>query len=48
MHPPSAERRQNLRETIARLQLAAPNDKLYLGRENLARRLTHKEREFAE
>ena len=47
-HPPSAERRQNLRETLARLQTAAPNDKLYLGRENLVRRLTRKEREFAE
>lgn len=47
-HPPSAERNQNLRATFDKLQVAAPNDKLYLGRENLTRRLTRQQREFAE
>ncbi len=47
-HPPSAERRENLRATFAKLQTAEPNDMLYLGRENLARRLTRKQREFAD
>lgn len=47
-HPPSAERRENLRATIAKLQAARPAARLYLGRENLARRLTRQQREFAE
>ena len=47
-HPPSAERRANLTATFEQLQAAAPQARLYLGRENLARRLTRKQREFAE
>jgi predicted Zn-dependent protease len=47
-HPPSAERRENLVATFQKLQAAAPSDKLYIGRENLARRLTRQQREFIE
>jgi predicted Zn-dependent protease len=47
-HPLTAERRESLRATYAELQAAAPSDKLYLGRENLARRITRTQREFAE
>jgi predicted Zn-dependent protease len=47
-HPLSAERQQHLRETIAALSAAEPKADFYLGRENLARRLTRKQREFAE
>jgi Peptidase family M48 len=47
-HPLTAERRDNLRATYAQLQAAAPNEHLYLGRENLARRLPRSQREFAE
>jgi len=47
-HPPSAERRENLHATLEKLQAAGPEAKLYLGRENLARRLTRQQREFAE
>ena len=47
-HPPSAERRQNLQATFQKLQAAEPKDKNYLGRENLARRLTKAQQEFAE
>ena len=47
-HPPSAERRENLAATFQKLQVAGAKEKLYLGRENLARRLTRQQREFAE
>lgn len=47
-HPLTAERRENLTETYANLQIAEPKDRLYLGRENLSRRLTRAQREFAE
>jgi predicted Zn-dependent protease len=47
-HPLTAERRENLTATFTDLQAAAPRAKLYLGRENLARRLTRAQREFAE
>ncbi|HEX5104785.1 MAG TPA: M48 family metallopeptidase, partial [Pirellulaceae bacterium] len=47
-HPLTAERRENLTQTFATLQAAEPKGDLYLGRENLARRLTRAEREFAE
>jgi predicted Zn-dependent protease len=47
-HPLSAERRENLQKTFAEQVAAEPKDKLYLGRENLTRRLTRKQREFAE
>jgi predicted Zn-dependent protease len=47
-HPLTAERRENLTQTHADLQAAEPKAGLYLGRENLARRLTRAQREFAE
>jgi predicted Zn-dependent protease len=47
-HPLTAERRESLRATYAELQAAAPTEKLYLGRENLVRRITRTQREFAE
>jgi predicted Zn-dependent protease len=47
-HPLTAERRENLTETYAALQTAEPRTNLYLGRHNLARRLTRAQREFAE
>ena len=47
-HPLTAERRANLTKTYAGLQAAEPRAKLYLGRENLARRLTRAQREFPE
>jgi predicted Zn-dependent protease len=47
-HPLTAERRENLTQTYAELQAAEPKAKLYLGRENLARRLTRAQREFPE
>jgi predicted Zn-dependent protease len=47
-HPLTAERRKNLRATYLELQAATPNERLYLGRENLKRRTTRQERELAE
>jgi predicted Zn-dependent protease len=47
-HPLTAERRESLRTTYAQLQADSPNDHLYLGRENLTRRLTRQQREFEE
>ena len=47
-HPLTAERRENLTQTYAELQAAEPRAKLYLGRENLARRLTRLQKEFPE
>lgn len=47
-HPLTAERRESLRTTYAQLQAATPNDHLYLGRENLTRRLARQQREFAD
>jgi predicted Zn-dependent protease len=47
-HPPSAERRENLAATFQKLQAAGAKEKLYLGRENLARRLTRQQRDFAD
>ena len=47
-HPLTAERRENLTKTFADLQAAEPRANLYLGRENLTRRLTRAQREFAE
>jgi predicted Zn-dependent protease len=47
-HPLSAERQEHLRETITALSAAEPKARLYLGRENIVRRLTRKQREFAE
>src|SRR5262245_48514064 len=47
-HPLTAERRESLRAAYGELQAAAPNEKLYLGQENLARRIPRPQREFAE
>ena len=47
-HPLTAERRENLTKTYADLQTAEPKANLYLGRENLTRRLTRAQREFPE
>ncbi|MEX2174595.1 MAG: M48 family metalloprotease [Pirellulaceae bacterium] len=45
-HPQSAERTANLRKTFNELTAADPTKELYLGRQNLARRLTRRQREF--
>jgi predicted Zn-dependent protease len=47
-HPLTAERRENLRTTYAELQAGDPQPRLYLGRENLARRITRAQQLFAE
>jgi predicted Zn-dependent protease len=47
-HPLTAERRESLRTTYAQLQTDSPNEHLYLGRENLVRRITRQQREFEE
>jgi predicted Zn-dependent protease len=47
-HPPSAERRDNLAATIAKLKADRPRDSLYLGKENLKRRIPKSDREFEE
>jgi predicted Zn-dependent protease len=47
-HPLTAERRENLRATFLELQAAAPNERLYLGRENLKLRTTRQVREFVD
>ncbi len=47
-HPLTAERRENLTKIYADLQAAEPRGGLYLGRENLTRRLTRAQREFPE
>jgi predicted Zn-dependent protease len=47
-HPLTAERRENLTQAYDALQTTEPKSPLYLGRENLARRLTRAQREFPE
>jgi predicted Zn-dependent protease len=47
-HPLTADRHENLRAAYAQLRADSPSDRLYLGRENLARRITRAAREFAE
>jgi hypothetical protein len=47
-HPLTAERSAALKETFNALQAAEPAAALYLGRENLRRRVVRSEREFAE
>jgi len=47
-HPLSAERHENLKKTFVELAAAEPRDRLYIGRENLDRRLTRQQREFKE
>ncbi len=47
-HPASAEREENLKQTYLELAAAEQRDALYVGRENLKRRLTRQQREFKE
>jgi predicted Zn-dependent protease len=47
-HPLTADRREHLRTTYANLQAAQPNPRLYLGRQNLTRKITRQDQEFAE
>ena len=47
-HPLTADRLEHLRTSCARLQAAEPKEQLYVGRENLHRRTTRAEQEFAE
>jgi predicted Zn-dependent protease len=47
-HPLTAERHENLHNTLTDLAAAKPNDGLYVGRENLRRRVTRDQRRFAE
>jgi len=47
-HPVSAERVETLRELYAQLQKEDPKAKLYVGRENLRRRITRAEKEIVE
>ena len=46
-HPPSAERRKAVLALYDKLQNAKPNDHLYIGKENLRRRVTRAEAVFA-
>jgi predicted Zn-dependent protease len=47
-HPLTVERRDNLGTIYGQLQADEPRDDLYLGRENLTRRITRQERMFDE
>lgn len=47
-HPPRADRRRAILDLFGQLQARSPKDKLYIGRENLRRRVTRAEREFEE
>jgi predicted Zn-dependent protease len=47
-HPPSAERRANLAETVNTLKEMDPKLVLYVGRQNLVRRIPKNERKFPE
>jgi hypothetical protein len=47
-HPASAEREENLKQTFFKLAAAGGRDPLYVGRENLKRRLTREQSEFSE
>ena len=47
-HPDSAERRENLKQTCIKLAADEERDPLYVGRENLKRRLTRQQSEFME
>jgi len=47
-HPPSAERRENMQATLATLVRENPQSDLYVGRENLQRRIPKSERRFRE
>lgn len=45
-HPPSEERTKAVRELYEELQKDSPNEKLYIGKENLRRRVTRAEKEY--
>ncbi len=47
-HPASAERQKNLKQTHQQLSAANEPQRLYIGRVNLARRLTRQQQEFEE
>jgi predicted Zn-dependent protease len=47
-HPPSAERREQVAAVFGELQRAMPSGELYLGRQNLQRRLTKEQKRFEE
>jgi beta-barrel assembly-enhancing protease len=47
-HPPSAERREQVAAVFGELQGARPSADLYLGRQNLQRRLTKEQKRFDE
>jgi predicted Zn-dependent protease len=47
-HPLTAERRESLQLTYRHLQTAEPKSMLYLGFENLGRRIPRQQKEFAE
>jgi predicted Zn-dependent protease len=46
-HPLTSDRAEKLRAAYAALQTAEPKARLYLGRENLKRRITRQQKEFA-
>jgi predicted Zn-dependent protease len=45
-HPPAEERAKAVQELYDELQKTAPNEHLYIGKENLRRRVTRAEREY--
>jgi len=47
-HPPSGERKEQVAAVFAELQGTLPRSELYLGRQNLQRRLTKEQKRFAE
>ena len=47
-HPPSAERKEQVAAVFGELQGSLPRSELYLGRRNLARRLTKEQKQFDE
>ena len=47
-HPPSAERKEQVAAVFGELQGTRPRSELYLGRRNLARRLTKEQKRLDE
>jgi predicted Zn-dependent protease len=45
-HPPSEERRKAVMDLYAKLQKENPKDRLYIGKENISRRVTRQQKEF--
>ncbi len=45
-HPPAEQRNKAVQELYEELQQTAPNEQLYIGEENLRRRITRAEKEF--